>query len=119
MVFSLDGLRICHFGDFGQSGLRPEQRQAIGAIDLLFLPVGGMATMGGDLAAQIARELQARWVVPMHYRTPAIGFLEPADAFLAAMAGAEIVQPEECSFETDELPTNGLAVVMPAPPVKA
>jgi L-ascorbate metabolism protein UlaG (beta-lactamase superfamily) len=23
--FTLDGLRLCHFGDFGQSGLRPEQ----------------------------------------------------------------------------------------------
>src|SRR6476660_8488490 len=26
-VFELDGLRVAHFGDFGQSGLRPEQRQ--------------------------------------------------------------------------------------------
>ena len=30
-VFSLDGLRVCHFGDFGQSALRDEQAAAIGA----------------------------------------------------------------------------------------
>src|SRR3954465_1163700 len=39
-VFTLDDLRVCHFGDFGQSELRDEQAEAIGAIDLLFLPVG-------------------------------------------------------------------------------
>src|SRR5689334_15354608 len=30
VVFSLDGLGIAHFGDFGQAALRPEQRTAIG-----------------------------------------------------------------------------------------
>lgn len=39
--FSLEGLRVCHLGDFGQPALRPEQREAIGAVDVLFVPVGG------------------------------------------------------------------------------
>ena len=29
-VFELDGLRVCHFGDFGQSAMREEQAEAIG-----------------------------------------------------------------------------------------
>ena len=33
-VFDLDGIRVCHFGDFGQSALRDEQATAIGPIDL-------------------------------------------------------------------------------------
>ena len=82
-VFTLDGVRACHFGDFGQAGLRPEQRDAIGPVDLLFLPVGGGPTIGAAAAAEITRALDPRWVVPMHYRTPAIDFLEPADAFVA------------------------------------
>ena len=76
-------MRVCHFGDFGQSALRPEQREAIGAVDLLFLPVGGGPTIGAAEAAEITSALDPRWVVPMHYRTPAIDFLEPADEFLA------------------------------------
>jgi L-ascorbate metabolism protein UlaG (beta-lactamase superfamily) len=83
-VFTLDGVRVCHFGDFGQLALRPEQRAAIGPVDLLFLPVGGGPTIGAAEAAEIAAALAPRWVVPMHYRTEAIDFLEPADAFLAA-----------------------------------
>ena len=93
-VFTLGGVRVCHFGDFGQTALRPEQREAIGPVDLLFLPVGGGPTIGADQAAEITRTLDPRWVVPMHYRTPAIDFLETADAFLAlhdtvAETGAE------------------------------
>jgi len=83
-VFSLDGLRVCHFGDFGQSALRPEQREAIGAVDLLFLPVGGGPTIDAAEAALITRALGPAWVVPMHYRTAAVDFLDPADEFLAA-----------------------------------
>lgn len=114
-VFSLDGLRVAHFGDFGQSGLRPEQRAAIGEVDLLFLPVGGGPTIGGEEAAAIARELAPRWVVPMHYRTERIGFLEPEDEFVAAMG--EPVRLGSTCFEADELPqADGPIAVVPSAP---
>jgi L-ascorbate metabolism protein UlaG (beta-lactamase superfamily) len=82
--FSLDGLRVCHLGDFGQPALRPEQREAIGAVDVLFVPVGGGPTIGGAAAAELVRSLAPRLVVPMHYRTAAVNFLEPPDEFLEA-----------------------------------
>src|SRR5436305_4768708 len=84
-AFELDGTRVCHFGDFGQSSLREEQARAIGSVDLLFVPVGAGPTIGAEEAARIAETLRARWVVPMHYRTPRTGFLETADAFLERM----------------------------------
>jgi L-ascorbate metabolism protein UlaG (beta-lactamase superfamily) len=40
-AFDLDGLRVAHFGDFGQSRLRPEQAAALQGTDLIFLPIGG------------------------------------------------------------------------------
>ena len=86
-VFMLDGLRVAHFGDFGQSALRPEQQAAIGEVDVLFLPVGGGPTVGGADAAAIVRALRPRLVVPMHYRTDAISFLDPPDDFIAAVGG--------------------------------
>ena len=114
-VFELDGLRVCHFGDFGQSMLRDEQAAAIGAIDLLFLPVGGGPTIGAEQASAIVERLQPRWVVPMHYRTPRIGFLETADAFLELSGNVERLS--EPSFDTDGLPSvEGPLVVVPAAP---
>jgi L-ascorbate metabolism protein UlaG (beta-lactamase superfamily) len=115
--FTLDGLRICHFGDFGQAALRPEQQAAIGEIDVLILPVGDGPTIGGEPAAAVVRALRPRLVVPMHYRTDAVNFLDPPDAFLDAL-GARIERLDESGFEVEELlgTREDPTVVLPAVP---
>jgi L-ascorbate metabolism protein UlaG (beta-lactamase superfamily) len=113
--FKLDGLRVAHFGDFGQRSLRDEQADAIGDVDLLFLPVGGGLTIGAEQAAAITHRLGPKWVVPMHYRTARINFLEPADAFLEKMPSVERLS--ETGFDTDSLSgDNGPRAVVPAAP---
>lgn len=99
--FALDGLRVCHFGDFGQTELRAEQQRAIGGVDILFLPVGGGPTVGAEAAAAIVRALRPRLVVPMHYRTDAVNFLEPPDAFLDAL-GARVERVDENELEAEQ-----------------
>jgi L-ascorbate metabolism protein UlaG (beta-lactamase superfamily) len=99
--FTLDGLRLCHFGDFGQAELRAEQQQAIGNIDVLLVPVGGGPTVGGESAGAIVRALRPRLVVPMHYRTEAVNFLDPPDDFLAAL-GARVERLDESELEVEQ-----------------
>jgi L-ascorbate metabolism protein UlaG (beta-lactamase superfamily) len=95
--------------------LRPEQATAIGEVDLLILPVGGGPTIGAEGAAAIVERLSPRWVVPMHYRTPRIGFLETADAFLERHP--DVHRLDGATFDTGELPaTEGPLVVVPAAP---
>jgi L-ascorbate metabolism protein UlaG (beta-lactamase superfamily) len=114
-VFTLDGARVVHFGDFGQASLRDEQAAAIGEVDLVFLPVGGGPTVDASQAREIVERLSPKWVVPMHYRTPKIGFLEPADAFIEKFGEAH--RCEEPSFETGDLPAaEQPVVVVPAVP---
>jgi L-ascorbate metabolism protein UlaG (beta-lactamase superfamily) len=111
-VFALDGIRICHMGDFGQAALRPQQREAIGTVDLLFVPVGGGPTIGAEGASEITRALDPRWVVPMHYRTDLIDFLEPAGAFLAAFD--DVHRPSAGEFDLSGVPAGeGPRVVQP------
>jgi L-ascorbate metabolism protein UlaG (beta-lactamase superfamily) len=111
--FELDGLRLCHFGDFGQAGLRAEQERAIGDVDVLFLPVGGGPTVGGEASVALVRALRPRLVVPMHYRTAAINFLDPPDTFLDAL-GARVERLDDSVLDveqllaTDEEPTVAL-----------
>jgi L-ascorbate metabolism protein UlaG (beta-lactamase superfamily) len=114
-VFELGGARVAHFGDFGQAVLRDEQAAAIGEVDLLFIPVGAGPTIGAEAAAEIAGRLRARRIVPMHYRTPRIGFLETADAFLDRMPSLQRL--DRPSFDTAELPDSAepLVVVPSAP----
>ena len=115
-VFELDGLRVAHFGDFGQRRLREEQAAAIGAVDLLILPVGGGPTIGAAQAGAIVARLGARWVVPMHYRTARADFLpETEEEFVAQMPQA--ARFEASFFETADLPAEGgpIAAVPAAP----
>jgi L-ascorbate metabolism protein UlaG (beta-lactamase superfamily) len=114
--FTLDGLRVCHFGDFGQVELRPEQAAAIGQADLLFVPVGGHATIDGPAAATVVRQLRPRVAVPMHYRNVAVNFLEPPESFYEAFGGivAQLPRPE---LVVDEHLGDETVVVAPAPPL--
>jgi len=116
--FTLDGLRFCHLGDFGQHALRPEQREAIGEVDVLFIPVGGGPTIGGEPAAALVRSVAPRLVVPMHYRTTAVNFLEPPDAFVSAL-GASSAHHETSDADVGELlgTQNAPRVVLLAPPL--
>jgi len=113
-VFDLDGIRVAHFGDFGQRELREEQAAAVGSPDLLFLPVGDGPTIGAEQAASIVERVQPRWVVPMHYRTPRIGFLDTADAFLDRMP--HVRRMSESWFDTGELDDERPLVAVPAAP---
>jgi L-ascorbate metabolism protein UlaG (beta-lactamase superfamily) len=98
-VFELDGLRVCHMGDFGQTSLRPEQIEAIGEIELLFVPVGGGPTLDGKGAAAAVDALSPTWVVPMHYRTEAVDFLGGPEDFLDTFPASAVRRFDDVSFE--------------------
>jgi L-ascorbate metabolism protein UlaG (beta-lactamase superfamily) len=115
VVFTLDGIRVAHFGDFGQAALRPEQRAHLHDIDLLFIPVGDGPTIGAAVAAEITRDLAPSWVVPMHYKTDKINFLGTEEPFVEAMGSAERLPTP--SFDTAALEKgDGPIVVVPAAP---
>lgn len=113
--FAFGGLTVAHLGDLGQRALREEQRAALGSVDLLFVPVGDGPTIGAEQAAEVAAQLGAAIVVPMHHRTERIDFLEPVDPFLARFD--RVQRPAGSSFDTDALPGGaGALVVAPAAP---
>ena len=87
-------------------------------MDVLFVPAGGGPTVGGEQAAAVVRALQPRLVVPMHYRTEAINFLEPPDDFLDAL-GAPVARLETGELEVEEHlgPDGEPHVVLLAPPL--
>jgi L-ascorbate metabolism protein UlaG (beta-lactamase superfamily) len=114
-AFTLGGRRVAHLGDLGQADLREEQARALGSVDLLFVPIGGGPTIGAEQAAAIAARLSARVIVPMHYRTERIDFLEPVDAFAALAERVERLNSS--AFDLEALPAGDAPlVVVPAAP---
>jgi L-ascorbate metabolism protein UlaG (beta-lactamase superfamily) len=114
-AFWLDGLRVAHLGDHGQRELRTEQREALGDIDVLFLPVGGGPTIDAAGAAEIVEQLAPRWVVPMHYRTDAVDFLAPAEPFLERFE--TVTQIDSSEVDVDRHP-EGVVVPSAPPPLR-
>jgi L-ascorbate metabolism protein UlaG (beta-lactamase superfamily) len=66
--FAVDGIKFCHLGDLGHT-LSPEQAKSIGAVDVLFVPVGGFFTLDPSKVDQVINALSPKVVVPMHYKT--------------------------------------------------
>lgn len=81
-IFTLHGIRIVHLGDLGHL-LTREEAKAVGAVDLLLLPVGGVYTINGTQAQQIAALFKPKIVIPMHFKTKYTQLpIQPVDSFL-------------------------------------
>jgi L-ascorbate metabolism protein UlaG (beta-lactamase superfamily) len=114
-VFSLGGRRVAHLGDLGQSALRDAQLAALGKVDLLLVPVGGGPTIDDAQAMAIVEQVRADVVVPHHYRTERIDFLEPVDAF--AERFARVHRADASAVDLDALEDgDGPLLVLPAVP---
>lgn len=81
-VIEMDGLVICHLGDLGHE-LTPAQVKAIGKVDVLMVPVGGIYTINGETAKKVVEQLQPKhFVLPMHYGVPNYDDILGPDEFL-------------------------------------
>src|SRR5262249_55422690 len=81
-ILEVDGLRIVHLGDLGHL-LNRGQIKAIGPVDVLLIPVGGIYTINGEEAWEVVKQLKPKkYIVPMHCATNAYDDLMPVTEFL-------------------------------------
>jgi L-ascorbate metabolism protein UlaG (beta-lactamase superfamily) len=81
-VVEADGLVYCHLGDLGHE-LTADQVKAIGKVDVLMVPIGGIYTLNGEQAAAVVKQLKPRlYVLPMHYGVPGYDELAGPEEFL-------------------------------------
>jgi L-ascorbate metabolism protein UlaG (beta-lactamase superfamily) len=94
-LIEIDDVRVCHLGDLGHP-LEDSEAEAIASPDVLLVPVGGRTTIDAAQAAAVVRQLEPRFVVPMHYAIPGLKLeLDSLDRFLKEMAvGASDPQPK-------------------------
>jgi len=125
-IIEAEGLRFVHLGDLGHD-LSDEHVKAIGAVDVLLLPIGGVYTINGEQAKKVITQLKPRlYVVPMHYGVPGYDDLLPADEFLEGLANVrkmplsnELVIPADLKAEAPIVAilhwqkTAGVAIPVP------
>ncbi len=99
LLFLLEAeeLRVAHLGDLG-CPLTEEQLAVLQGVDVLMVPVGGYYTIDAKQAKAAAEQLEARIILPMHYRTeynPDWPIAE-AEAFLKLYPSDQVRTGGEC-----------------------
>lgn len=114
-LMEIDEITVCHLGDLGHV-LTGEQVEEIDDVDVLLLPVGGVATINAATAAEVVRQIEPKIVIPMHYQTPALKMeLDPVEKFLKEI-GAKPVEPlAKLSLSKSSLPLSTQVVLLDYP----
>lgn len=116
-ALKIDDLLIVHLGDLGHL-LREEQLEKmkeIGAIDVLFVPVGGHFTIDKKEATKVVEQLSPKLVFPMHYKTNVLSADFPivgVDKFLKGKSNVERIDSSAIVVSKDELPDETRIVVL-------
>lgn len=109
--FEIDGFTFCHLGDLGHV-LEDKQVERIGQVDLLFVPVGDVFTVGPSDAKRIVEQISPKVAVPMHYRVPGLGLaIQPVQSFLKLWDQKKVVKVgNEVDFTNEDLPSGGTEI---------
>ena len=110
----MDKIKICHLGDFGQEKLSDSQLEAIGEVDILMIPVGGKYTINASEAAKIAKQIEPRLIIPMHYKISGLTVDGLADAkdFLKEMGVEEKIIVDKLTLKEKDLSSKEMEVVL-------
>ncbi|SFR54588.1 MBL fold metallo-hydrolase [Anaeromicropila populeti] len=105
-VFEVDGLRIVHMGDIGQTALTEEQLEALGEVDVAFMQFENSysdMTLKNEKGFKIIEQLNPKIVIPTHYTDKALPVLEEK-------YGAIQVFENKLTIAKNELPDTTLNV---------
>jgi len=105
--FKVDGMRVAFMGDLGHL-LSEEQLAALGGVDVLLTPVGGVFTVDPEEASKLVEQIGPKVVIPMHYKTEKCGFpLAVVDDFARLFINAKKTGKSEMEINSSDLPASG------------
>jgi L-ascorbate metabolism protein UlaG (beta-lactamase superfamily) len=115
-TLKFDGIRFCYLGQM-YTPLLGREKQQLGKCDVVFLPVGDQALSVADLN-QVAKDLGARMIIPVSYKTDKSGLLalRSLDDYLSAAAfPVRRIDTEEIVVTRDSLPAQPTIYVLKSP----
>jgi L-ascorbate metabolism protein UlaG (beta-lactamase superfamily) len=111
-TFSVDEIQVCHLGDLGHT-LSDKELAEVGHVDILLIPVGGYYTIGPKEATDVAKQIEPRVLIPMHFKTEKCGFpIAPVEDFLKGKPNLRRLKASEIAFEKMNLPKQLEIVVL-------
>jgi len=87
---TLENINICFLGALSDMNLSSEVKEALGEVDILFLPIGGEGVLDASQAEKLSVEIEPKVIIPMHYGE--LGVKDALKKYLKE-AGEENVKP--------------------------
>lgn len=105
-----DEFLVAHLGDLGHE-LSEAELEKLGRIDILLIPVGGVYTIDPKEAFNVAKAINPKLIIPMHYKTQKLKFdLSSVDEFTKLFDRFERV--ESYNLDIDKMPSEQKVVIL-------
>jgi L-ascorbate metabolism protein UlaG (beta-lactamase superfamily) len=109
-TFDFDGMNIWYMGALADSDIPLEARQAIGDVDVLFVPIGGKTVLEAQAAHKLAVSFAPKIIIPLDY-----GGDQDKDALKTFLksANADAVKPvDKLTIKSRDLAGKTLEVIV-------
>ena len=110
-TINIDDLFVGHLGALSRT-LKVEELDAIGRIDVLFVPIGGHGVLAGKLACEVIAQIDPRIVIPIHYSEDGEQDLEPLAGFLKTYGLTAPEAVDKYKVSKKELPVEETRLVI-------
>uniref|UniRef100_A0A7C5V1E6 MBL fold metallo-hydrolase n=1 Tax=Caldicellulosiruptor owensensis TaxID=55205 RepID=A0A7C5V1E6_9FIRM len=105
-----DKFSVAHLGDLGHE-LAETELEKMGQVDILLIPVGGVYTIDAKEALNVAKAVNPKIIIPMHYKTEKLKFdLGKVEEFTKHFEDVEVLQTSE--IEINSLPEKQKVLVL-------
>ena len=103
------GLLLCSFSLLAAHN----QVVEIGKVHVLLIPVGGHFTIDAKNATQVAEQVRARNIIPMHYKNDKCLFpIGGVDEFIKNKTNVTMIDGSEVEFKMGEMPSDSRVMVL-------
>ena len=111
----IDKINVCHLGDLGHR-LSGHELSAVGKVDVLLVPVGGVFTIGVEDANALCQDIKPHIAIPMHYKTERCQFLKwSAEDFARGKQTVRRMAGSEFEITVNSLPAEFEVIVLNYP----
>ena len=87
---TLENMNMCFLGALSDINLSSQVKEALGEVDILFLPIGGEGVLDAAKAEKLAVEIEPKIIIPMHFGE--VGIKDALKKYLKE-AGEDSVKP--------------------------
>lgn len=112
-IVESEDIRLCHLGDLG-SDLTEKQYETINGIDVLMIPIGGTYTIDGKQAAEIAKKIEPKIIIPIHFKIKGstVKDLDDEKKFCTEMGNCPKERLSKINLKKNEIESKNMEVII-------